>query len=76
MAYVESEYVMIYVAQCDDCGWICDDDYWDRSHAEAVALEHEENCPERHEDADPRTDREKYQDTLDALVKSAAIHNV
>lgn len=69
MAYVDYEYVAIYIAQCDDCGWIDDEDYADRADAERSAAEHEESlCPELSEGADPRTDREKYQDTLDALA--------
>ena len=56
----------VYVADCEDCGY--ESDYFEsRIDAERDAERHDETCPHA-EEPDHRTDREKYQDELDAIV--------
>lgn len=75
MAYVDSELKTVYYAACEDCGWYSEEDFETEREAEISAKDHEDNeCSENNE-ADHRTDREKYQDTLDALANAVRIQN-
>lgn len=55
-----------YVADCEDCDYHSEF-YETKSEAEVDAEKHNEVCPGP--DADTRTERERFQDALDAAVR-------
>jgi hypothetical protein len=60
-----------YVVDCALCGY--QSEYFEsRSEAERDAERHDERC-DGAVDGDPRTDREKYQDELDAIAGEARL---
>lgn len=56
----------VYVAECEDCKYKGEYHIF-RLVAERDAERHDKTCPHA-EEPDPRTDREKYQEELDAIV--------
>lgn len=61
------ERVTVYYAACDECDWY-GESHLEKSDAERERKWHAEHC-EGSREYDPRTPREKYQDSLDAAVR-------
>lgn len=66
-AEVFEERVTAHYAHCDECEWDGGNEE-EESDAKRAAERHNETCPYA-EEPDLRTEREKYQDSLDEIIE-------